>query len=83
VTILHDEHSELQGLNESFGVEGFDHVPILHCEDNDPLLLRIPLQAQGLAKEELVEHTSCRPGHKKVYASMDWVDRYTTNMGML
>jgi hypothetical protein len=56
---------------------------ILHCGNHEPLLLEIPLKAQGLATEEIVEHISCRPGLKEVYASMDWVDRYMTDMGML
>jgi hypothetical protein len=47
------------------------------------LLLESPLKAQGLAIEEIVEHIPCGPTHKEVYASMDWVDRYMTDMGML
>jgi hypothetical protein len=63
--------------------EGFDHAPVLHCGDHEPLMLESPLKAQGLATEEIVEHIPCGPGRKEVYASMDWVDRYMTDMGML
>ena len=47
------------------------------------LLLESPLKAQGLALEEIVEHIHYGPGRKELYASMDWVDRYMTDMGML
>jgi hypothetical protein len=47
------------------------------------LMLESPLKAQGLATKEIVEHISCGPSHKEVYASMDWVDKYMTYMGML
>jgi hypothetical protein len=83
MTILHEENSELQVLEEMFDADGFDHVPVLHCGNHDPLLLESPLKAQGLATKEIVEHISCGPCHKEVYASMDWVHRYMTDMGML
>jgi hypothetical protein len=83
VTIPHKEHSELQVLEERYDTEGFDYAPVLHCGDHEPFLLESPLKAQGLATEEIVEHIPCGPTHKEVYASMDWVDRYMTDMGML
>jgi hypothetical protein len=83
VTIPHKEHLELQVLEERFDANGFDHAHILHCGDHEPLLLEIPLKAQGLATEEIFERISCGPSHKEVYASMDWVDRYMTDMDML
>jgi hypothetical protein len=70
-------------LEERFGIEGFDHAPILHCGDHDLLLLESPLKAQGLATEDIVERIYCGPGRKEVYASMDWVERYMTEMDML
>jgi hypothetical protein len=70
-------------LEERFDTEGFDHAPILHCGDHELLLLEIPLKAQGLATEEVVEHIPCGLAHKEVYASIDWVDRYMTDLGTL
>jgi hypothetical protein len=83
VTILHEEHLELQVLEKRFNTEGFGHAPVSHCGDHEPLLLENPLKAQGLATEEIVEHISCKPDRKEVYASMVWVDRYMTDMDML
>ena len=70
-------------LEERFGIEGFDHAPILHCGDHDLLLLESPLKDQGLAMMEIVENIPCGPYLKEVYASMDWVDRYMIGMGTL
>jgi hypothetical protein len=83
VMIPHEEHSELQVLEERYDTEGFDHALVLHCGDHEPLMLESPLKAQGLATKEIVEHIPCGPGRKEVYASMDWVDMYMTDMGML
>jgi hypothetical protein len=38
-----------------------------------------PLRSGSLG----VKIIPCGPGHKEVYASMDWVDRYMKNMGVL
>jgi hypothetical protein len=70
-------------LEERYDAEGFDYALVLHWGDHEPFLLESPLKAQGLATEEIVEHIPCGPARKEVYASMDWVDRYMTNMGML
>jgi hypothetical protein len=83
VMIPHKEHSKLQVLEERYDEKGFDYAPILHCGDHEPFLLEIPLKAQGLAIEEIVEHIPCGLSHKELYASMDWVDKYMTNMGTL
>jgi hypothetical protein len=80
VTIPHEEHSELQVLEERFYAEGFDHALSFHCGDHEPFLLEIPLKAQGLAMEEMVEHIPCGSTRKEVHTSMDWVDRYMTNL---
>jgi hypothetical protein len=45
--------------------------------------LENPQKAQGLAAEEIVEHIPWGPSYKEVYTSMDWVDKYMRNMGML
>jgi len=79
VTIPHEDYSELKVLEERSDAEGFDHALIFHCR---PLMLESPLKSQGLAIEEIVKHITCGPTHKEVYASMDWVDRYMTYMGM-
>jgi hypothetical protein len=42
-----------------------------------------PLKALGLTAKEIVEHIPCGLANKEVYASMDWVDRYMTYMGMI
>jgi hypothetical protein len=52
-------------------------------KDHELFRLESPLKAQGLATEEIVVHIPCGPSHKEVYASMDWVDRYMTDMGTL
>jgi hypothetical protein len=83
VTISHKDHLELRVLEERYDVEGFEYSHAFHCGEHEPFLLEIPLKAQGLAMEEIVENIPCGPSLKEVYASMDWVDRYMTNMGML
>jgi hypothetical protein len=83
VTIPHEEHSELQVLEERFDAEGFDHAPILHCGDHEPLLLGSPLKDQGLTTKEIVEHIPCGPTHKEIYTHQDWVDKYMIDMGTL
>jgi hypothetical protein len=80
VMIPHKEHSELQVLEERYDVEGFDHALVLHCGGHELFLLESPLKAQGLATVEIVERIPCGPARKEVYASMDWVDMYMTNM---
>jgi hypothetical protein len=35
VTIPHEEHSELQVLEERYDAEGFDYAPVLHCGDHE------------------------------------------------
>jgi hypothetical protein len=82
VTILHEEHSELQVL-ERYDVEGFEYAHVFHCGDHEPFLLENPLKAQGLATKDLVEHILYGPTYKEVYASMYWVDIYMTDMSML
>ena len=52
-------------------MRGFDYAHVLHGEDHEPFLLEIPLKAQGLAEEEIIEHILCGPSNKQVYASMD------------
>jgi hypothetical protein len=74
VTIPHEEHSKLRVLEERFDTEGFDHAHVLHCGDHESIMLEIPLKAQCLATEEIVEHILCGLIRKEVYASMDWVD---------
>jgi hypothetical protein len=49
VTIPHEEHSELQVLEERYDIEGFDYAHVLHCGDHEPFILESPLKAQGLA----------------------------------
>ena len=68
-------------LEERYDTKGFDYV--LHCGYHEPFLLESPLKAQGLAMEEIVEHIPYGSARKEVYASMDWVDRYMTYMGIL
>jgi len=70
-------------LEERFDAKGFDHAPILHCGDHEPLLLGNPLKAQDLTMEEIVEHISCGPAREEIYTYQDWVDRYITDMGTL
>ena len=83
MTIPYREHLELHVLEERYDTEGFDYAPVLHCGDHEMFLLESPLKAQGLAMEEITEHNPCGLVNKEVYASMDWVDRYVTDMGML
>jgi hypothetical protein len=70
-------------LEERYDTKGFDYAHVLHCGDHEPFLLESPLKAKGLATKEIVEHIPCGPTHKEVYASMDWVDMYMTDMGTL
>jgi hypothetical protein len=55
----------------------------LHGEDHESFLLERPLKYQGLATEEITENIPCGPTNKEVYASMDWVDMYMTDMDTL
>lgn len=50
MTILHEEHTELQVLGESLDTESCDHALVLRCGDLEPLLLEEPLKAQALAR---------------------------------
>jgi hypothetical protein len=70
-------------LEERYDTEGFDYAPILHCGDHEPFILESPQKAQGLAMEDIVEHIPCGPARKELYASMDWVERYMKDMGMI
>jgi hypothetical protein len=70
-------------LEERYDAEGFDVAPVLHCGDHEPFLLESPLKAQRLVTKEITEHIPCGPTNKEVYASMDWVDRYMTDMDTL
>jgi hypothetical protein len=83
VMIPHEEHSELQVLEERYGAEGFDYAPIFHCGDHESFLLKRSLKVQGLATKETCEPIPCGTTHKEVYVSMDGVDMYMTNMDML
>jgi hypothetical protein len=74
VMIPHEEHLELLVLEETYDTEGFDYAPIFHFGDHEIFFLEIPLKAQGLYMEDIVEHIPCRPNQKEVYTSMDWVD---------
>jgi hypothetical protein len=71
-TIPHEEHSDLQVLEERFDTEGFDHAPVLHCRDHESFLV-----AQGLATKEVVEKIPCGPTNKEV-APVDWGIEYRT-----
>ena len=50
VMILHEEHSNLQVFEDSFGIKGFDCVLVFHCRDHEPFIL-----AQGLDTNIVVE----------------------------
>jgi hypothetical protein len=56
---------------------------VLRCGDHEPLLSESPLKAQGLVVEDILKHIPWVPASEEVYASMDWVDKYMTNMGIL
>jgi hypothetical protein len=45
VMIPHEEHSELQVLEERYHTYGFESSLVLHCGDHEPFLLEIPLKA--------------------------------------
>lgn len=70
-------------FEERSNIESFDHAYVSHYGDHESPLLERPLKAQGLATEEIVEHISCGPCCKEIYASMDWVDKCMTDIGML
>ena len=72
----------MQVPEESLDTKSLDHVIVSYCGDLELLLLERPLGAQGLATEEMAEHTPGGPAIREVYAYMDWVDRYITNMDM-
>jgi hypothetical protein len=55
----------------------------LHCGDHDPSFLERQKKAQVLAMEKIVENIPCGLAHKELYASMDWMDSYMTDMGTL
>jgi hypothetical protein len=64
-TIPHEEHSELQVLEERYDAVGFDYAHVLHYGDHELFLLEGPLKAQDLATEERVEHIPCGPPIRK------------------
>jgi hypothetical protein len=74
VTSSDEGHSKLPILKRSHDSK------ILDCalKDREPFLLQRTLEAQ-----ETIEHPPCGPARKKVYVSMDFVDRYMTSMDTL
>jgi hypothetical protein len=74
VTSSNEEHSESSVLKRSHDLKSLDCTH----RDHEPFLLESTLEAQ-----EIVEHLPCRPSHKEVYVSTDWVDRYMTGMDIL
>jgi hypothetical protein len=70
VKIPHEEHSELQVLQDRFDTEDFDCAP---TKDHDLFLL-----AQHLATEEVVEKLSYGLASKEVYSPFDWGIEYRT-----
>ena len=81
--VEHEEHFDFQVPAKVYNPTWFDYARVLHCGHHEPPLLERPLKAQGLAVGEVVEHIHCGLGHKEMYASMDWVDRYMIDIGML
>ena len=51
--IEHEEHSNLQVLEERIDMEDFGQAFVLHYEDHEP-----PMCERGFAMEEVVEHMS-------------------------
>jgi hypothetical protein len=49
VMILHEEHSELQVLEERFDAEGFDHVSVLHYGDHEHAYVGEPTKGSRLS----------------------------------
>jgi hypothetical protein len=83
VAIPHEKHSQLKGIEERYNAKGFDVDLIFHCGDHESFILESPLKDKILVMEEIIEHISCGPANKKVYASMDWMDRCMTDIDTL
>jgi hypothetical protein len=69
-----EEHLELPILKRSHDSKSLDCA----LRDHEPFLLESTLEAQ-----DIVEHLPRVPGREEVYVSMDWVDRYMTDMDTL
>ena len=74
-TFPHKEHLQLQVTEERFDMKGFGQAPILHYGSHE-----LPLWENGLDTEEVVEHILSGRANIGVYASMDRVDRYMTDL---
>jgi hypothetical protein len=70
VVIEHKGHSDMQGLDETYGIETFDYTHSLHIGDHELVLLVSPLTAQVITENRGVEHISCGIAIKEVYAPM-------------
>ena len=68
VIVKREEHSNLHGNDKRYGLEISDYTHSLHLGDHEPLLLGIPLLAQVITVDRGVEHISCGPVIKEVYA---------------
>lgn len=75
MTFPPEKHSELQGFKERFDMEGCDQMLVFHFEDPE-----LPMWNRGLAMKEVFEHIPCSPTNMGVYASMDCVEKYMTDM---
>jgi len=68
VMVKHEEHSDLHGLDERYGLEISDYTHSLHLGDHEPLILGSPLTAQFITVDGGVEHIPCGPTIRDVYA---------------
>ena len=66
--VAHEEHLDLQALEERYDPEVFYFARILHYRDREPLLLESPSKAQIKATDGIVEHIPCGPAIREVYA---------------
>ena len=68
VMVEREEHSDLHGLDERYGLETSDYTHSLHLGDHEPLLLGSPLTTQIITVDGGVEHIPCGPAIREVYA---------------
>jgi hypothetical protein len=80
VMVKHEEHSELQGLEERCDSQTFYCTLSLHLGNHEPLLLEIPLKPQYITTYEIVEHIPYGLAKREVYASIDCGNGYITDV---
>jgi hypothetical protein len=87
VMIEHEGHSNLQGLDERYGLETFDYTHSLHLGDHEPLLLGSPLMAQVITGDRGVEHIPCGPAIRRymhpLIVGMDILRTWTHQYGIV